>query len=56
MFILLLDILAIFYTMDAKRVMATIYNYGNFSSTNDLIDSLEHISRIQPEMYMVLVS
>lgn len=39
------------YTMDVKRVMATIYNYGNFSSTNDLIDSLEHISRIQPEMY-----
>lgn len=39
------------YTMDVKRVMATIYNYGNFSSTNDLIDSLEHISRVQPEMY-----
>lgn len=39
------------YTMDVKRVMATIYNYGNFSSTNDLIDSLEHISRIHPELY-----
>lgn len=39
------------YTMDVKRVMATIYNYGNFSSTNDLINSLEHISRVQPEMY-----
>ena len=39
------------HTMNVRRVMAAIYNYGNFNSTNELIDSLERLSRIQPEMY-----
>ena len=39
------------HTMNVKRVMAAIYNYGNFNSPIELINSLEKLSKIQPEMY-----
>jgi len=39
------------HTMNVKRVMAAIYNYGNFNSPIELINSLEKLSKMQPEMY-----